>query len=434
MGTATASMESDNRSWPYPSTTPAACCSEPSELPGDGRPGLPAQGAPHFRDHVPGHRQAAAATVCLLYLTSRGLGFGHFASALSALALGLGTFVWHYSRTFMSEPTSMLAASLTFYALLRYTRMPRVRWLLVSGGAAGLAVLLRTSNIAVVAPMGLWLLWELRSLHDPRLPRAPLHAIIWAAPVGLAVAVVGLYNLARFGSVLESGYGKEALAFTTPLHVGLYGFLLSPGESMFVYAPILVTGLAGWFLLRRTHATIAVVLACNVVPYVLFYAKYYMWSGGGVWGPRFLVVILPFCLVGLAALIQKGMGRVGWAVVAALGAVSVFIQVVSVLVPYIPYEAKMEATPELFDRLLWNPAYSPVLAETASLLRREYPLDIAARHYAIPALAWTQLGALGAAAVTFVLGLLTIRQSLHRRQTVAAQNVAADTSAPSGIT
>jgi hypothetical protein len=158
-----------------------------------------------------------------------------------------------------------------------------------------------------------------------------------------------------------------------------------------------------------------------VVLYILFYAKYYMWFGGGVWGPRFLVVILPFCLIGLAALIQTGMGRVGWAVVAALGALSLFIQVVSVLVPYIPYEAKMEATPGLFDRLLWHPAYSPVLAETLSLLRREYPLDIAAVHYAFPPLAWTQLGALGAAAVTFVLGLVTMRQSLVRQQTVAEQ-------------
>ena len=45
---------------------------------------------------------SSAATVSLLYLTSRALSFGHPASVLAALALGLGTFVWHYSRTFMS--------------------------------------------------------------------------------------------------------------------------------------------------------------------------------------------------------------------------------------------------------------------------------------------------------------------------------------------
>jgi hypothetical protein len=51
--------------------------------------------------------------------------------------------------------------------------------------------------------------------------------------------------------------------------------------------------------------------------------------------------------------------------------------VVSVLVPYVPYEGKMEATAESFDRLLWHPAYSPVLAHARSLLHREFPLDLA---------------------------------------------------------
>ncbi|TAK34034.1 MAG: phospholipid carrier-dependent glycosyltransferase [Chloroflexota bacterium] len=358
---------------------------------------------------------STAATVCLLYLTSRALSFGHLASVLTALALGAGTFAWHYSRTFMSEPTSMFTALLTFYGLVRYRRGHRARWLLLSGGAAGLAILLRTNNAIVLAPLGLWLLWELRALHRPNVRGGVLHILVWSAPIAVALAVIGTYNLVRFGSVLETGYGAEAHAFTTPLHVGLYGLLLSSGKSVFVYAPILLAGVLSWFHLRRTHAAVAAVLACVVVLYILFYAKFYAWFGGGVWGPRFMVMVLPFFLLGLAAMVQQGLGRPGWILLAGLGAISVFIQAVSVLVPYIPYEGSMESSPELFDRLLWNPAYSPVLVETVSLLQRQYPLDLAAVIYAYPPLAWAQFLALLLAGAGFIAGPLVLRRSAQKR-------------------
>ena len=78
----------------------------------------------------------------------------------------------------------------------------------------------------------------------------------------------------------------------------------------------------------------------------------------------------------------------------------------------------MESTPELFERLLWHPAYSPVLAETVSLLRRDYPLDMAATYYASPVLAWVQLCALVVTGVAFVTGLLMIRRAVGREKGV----------------
>jgi hypothetical protein len=51
---------------------------------------------------------ATSASVAVLFLICVALGFTPWASALRALALGLLTFAWHYARTFMTEPTSML--------------------------------------------------------------------------------------------------------------------------------------------------------------------------------------------------------------------------------------------------------------------------------------------------------------------------------------
>src|SRR5204863_9370959 len=91
--------------------------------------------------------------------------------------------------------------------------------------------------------------------------------------------------------------------------------------------------------LGRLHTAVAWSAASITIVYLVFFARYYAWYGGGVWGPRFLVVILPFMLLGLAALIDGVPDRL-WPRLAlwTLAVVSAAIQVVSVVVPYVPYQ------------------------------------------------------------------------------------------------
>lgn len=352
---------------------------------------------------------ATAVAIVVLYSTCRTLHFSVAASVATAAALGVCTFAWHYARTFMTEPTSMAAALLTFYGALQFIEQRRPGWLAASGTAAGWAILLRPPNVLIVAVVALWLAYELW----PRV-RA---GVVWALPVAAALLVLAVYNAVRFGSPIESGYGDEAYAFTTPLAVGLAGFLVSPGKSMFVYAPILIAAAIGWPRFARRHERVACSAAAVTVVYLVFFARYYAWYGGGVWGPRFLVVILPFMLLGLAALVDSVPDRL-WPRVAlwALAAISLAIQIVSVVVPYVPYQARMNATPELFSAFLWQPRASAVLVESVSLVKREFPPDLAPVHYHSRALAIVQTAALAGALVGFSrLVILTIASASPRR-------------------
>jgi hypothetical protein len=73
--------------------------------------------------------------------------------------------------------------------------------------------------------------------------------------------------------------------------------------------------------------------------------------------------MLPFLMIGLAVLIDRGLGLVGWIVISMIAAVSLFIQLTGVLVSYMPYVAVMIKDQEAFDRYLWVPAYSPVIVQ-----------------------------------------------------------------------
>lgn len=351
-----------------------------------------------------------ALTAAILYLVCRAIGFGYIGSIFAAISMGVGTFAWHYSRTFMSEPPSMLSILLAFYGLLQFSRWKSTVWVFLSGAAASLAILLRVTNAVLLLPIGLWLVWEIVARYRNRPARMITGTLCWVFPVSLGLVVVAVYNYIRFGSVIETGYGNAAYAFTTPLYVGLYGFIFSSGKSIFVYAPILLVGVYSWMYLRLLNYRVAMVVVGMLLLYMGFYSRFHWWYGGGAWGPRFMVVIVPLMLVGVPSLFHRNIDRGGLVMLVLLSLVSVFIQVVSVLVPYVPYEAKMEATPEMFERLLWSPMYSPVIAQSRSLISGEYPWDLAPNYYASAFLAWFQASALVCAVVWFVFGVFILRR------------------------
>ena len=349
-----------------------------------------------------------AGSVAVMYLACRTLSFRQLASITAAASLGISTFAWHYARTFMSEPTFMFAILLAFYSWLRY-RNGRLEWLLLSGAAAGFEVLVRPAGILAIIPIGIGVVWL--ALSDG--PSSNWSAItkpllVWVAPLIVCLCTLGFYNVMRFGSPFESGYFQEARAFTTPLFVGLYGLTLSTGKGVAIYAPIVFAGGFGWFHLRRVSSSVAWIALLIVASQFVFYAQFYEWYGGGSWGPRFVEPVLPFLLLGLGAIIDNGLSLLGWAWIIALDLGSFAVQIVSVLEPYVPFEAKMEATPVLFERLLWNPIYSPVVAETMQLLNGDYPLDLAPNYYSSQFLGLFQSGALMLSCALLLVGVFVL--------------------------
>lgn len=349
---------------------------------------------------------SASAGVAIFFLIARLLRFRVFGSLISALSLGMGTFVWHYARTFMTEPTSMLAILACVYSLLRSSAV-RPRWLYASGVAMGFALLLRPTNV-IALPAMLFLLVARSWTDSHGLRRSVVNLCKWVAPVIIAVAIIGMYNLMRFGNIWETGYGAEATAFTTPVYVGLYGFLLSPGKSIFLYAPVALLGLAGWHRCWRRISIMAAAAALLILSYMLFYGSYYQWFGGGAWGPRFLVPVLPYFVIGVAPLVDSISSAYKRTVLAMVIGLSILIQIASVLVPYVRYESAMEATPQSFAQLLWNPAYSPVIHSIKSLFQRTGPLDLAPTYYGSSTIAWIQGAELLAAFLVFGVGLTTL--------------------------
>jgi hypothetical protein len=308
-----------------------------------------------------------AATGAILFSFVVSLGYGRQAAWLAAGAFGVASLAWPYARTFFSEPLAgfllILAVERAYSASMRHDR----RALLISGVATGLLVATRLAALVAVPFLMLYVaaatvscLAASRGMVE-RCRGMAAHLGLWSLGLVPGVALVIGYNLARFGLPLASGYGDEASAFTTPLLTGLTGLLLSPGKSLFLYAPVAALALAGAPLLwRRWRLEVALLLSL-VIAHVILYAHWHAWDGGGVWGPRLLLPIVPLLAVLATPVFERAAAGGGIGIRLIVSAILVFGTInalAGVLVNPAIY-LNME-TPH--RRIYFEAAHSPLLA------------------------------------------------------------------------
>ncbi len=239
---------------------------------------------------------ALGALVCwLFFLLCRQHGLSARQASLGTLLLGLGSVVWVYARYPYSEILQAACFTGFVLAVLRGVDAPGRSSGLLIGLFAGLLVNSKVVFAAALPGPVLVLAWTLRSR-----PRALLRAFLWSgAPLVPAAALILYYNWLRFGGALNSGYNAYAGEYfgRGRMAVGLWGYLLSPGKSIFLYTPALLLALVGLRRFVRRFGTSAAVIASAGIPVVLVYAKYAFWHGDYAWGPRYLTFLVPVALL-----------------------------------------------------------------------------------------------------------------------------------------
>jgi hypothetical protein len=312
-----------------------------------------------------------AATLALVFLIGLELGFGSGGSLAAALAGAFATPLWAYSRTFFAEPLGGLGLAAFFYFALRGRREDRHASFFAAGASLGVAILAKPAHLVLLLPAAILLAGGARGLEWRR---AAGRAGACLAGLSLALTVMLIYNQARFGSFLETGYGAEARQWTTPFWSGATGLLLSPGRGMLLYFPLAVlVALA----LRRFAAAFpleaAFIAACPLALLVT-YARWSRWEGGWCWGPRFLLPAIPVLLPPLAGLFESLPGsRAGRAGVLAVLALALLVSIGGALIDvnalhgwlHETYESRRTAfeaagfgtSTELYR---WSWAYSPL--------------------------------------------------------------------------
>ncbi len=266
----------------------------------------------------------AALGVALFYLTARSAGGPRRGALLAAILFGAGTMIWPYSKrgwTEIPQLTLLLGAT---WALLDSRRTRPMARLFLSGILLGGVVALRITGV-VLLPLFFLVLLLPRQWTPSLFKRL---AVVVCGILLVAIPLVAFANLYRFGSVL-SLYTWRSGGFTTPFWKGLWGLLVSPGESFFLYSPLILFACIGYRKLWRADIPAAILSFGVPVTLILLYSSW--WFHAYTWGPRFLLPAIPFSLLPLAFLFREI--RPAWkrGLVGAIVVVSVTIQLLGTL-------------------------------------------------------------------------------------------------------
>jgi hypothetical protein len=307
----------------------------------------------------------SALTCVLVYLFAYRLGYGNRIAILVSLGFGVGTLAWAYSKYAWSEPVTALFLVLAVWAAYETTRASSWRWALVSGLAVGLAIGSKITAALVVPVIVGYLL--LANPSQGLGVRALRRVLPFLAPLAGTALLIGLFDLVRFGSMLNTGYNLDSMNAVLRVWppVGIAGLLVSPGKSLFLYSPLALLGVIGWAVLVERRTATALMLALIVLSQVLAVGVLAIWSGDLAWGPRYLVPITALLVLPAGALLRWAGDRVfEWAFIGLLG-VGVLINLGAVLLDQrAGYDSLVRSgvRSENLERLrYWNPATSPIV-------------------------------------------------------------------------
>jgi hypothetical protein len=261
---------------------------------------------------------AAALAVAGCYRASVALGAVPAHARLLSVVLGAGTILWPYGTTLYCE--AWLAAAFVWAAALLTER----RHVPVAAVLIALAIVTKPTAIVIAPAFVLAALVE-RDIERRRRWRT---VILLSAAIGAAGLVHATWNVYRFGHVLDFGYNLAGMVPYPParpfileqLPRGLFVQLLTPGKSLFVWAPVTVLSLLALRHIWARQRGLAAGLVFALVSALVFYAVFFLPEGGYSHGPRHLVPLVPLLVLPLAVP-GAGVPRRALIVCAAIGGV-----------------------------------------------------------------------------------------------------------------
>ena len=276
-----------------------------------------------------------------------------------ALGFGLSTIAWYYSEDFMSEPATTFFLLSAVYWVTGKDRATRD--LLWAGTFLALAVSCRLAALVVIPGFIFyqWMVWAESAEKD--IKQLVMDLLRPAIPVVAVLMLIMIYNYLRFGGPLETGYEKISGRFL----LGFFGILFSPGKSLFLFNPLTLFGcLAFMFFLREQRKT-ALLFGWLVVSHLVLFSFWHSWQGGMSWGPRLMLVVLPYLILPIGFLLREHKQAVKIPVLLAL-VVGILIQLPSITVNVARYYYEMSRDFGSLghDQILFSPQYSQLLGQS----------------------------------------------------------------------
>jgi hypothetical protein len=316
----------------------------------------------------------SAASVWVFFLLSRRLYESSVIAVILASLFGFATLQWPYSSTFFSEPLALLLMLLSLLLVIDLNSAGtsfRSR-MVMAGLFLGLSA---TAHLSAVLFIPFFLFYAAMVGRSTDAPATVMRrGLPFAMGSAIPLLLLGVYNLVRFGSFLETGRGVvsdavERFAYGSWIAPweGLIGLLVSPGKGLLFFCPLVILGLVALPALFRQQRILGWTLVAVVGTRVLLIAARSDWHGGFGLGPRYLLLVVPLLLIPVGAWLQERPSATRLRVVLVAGVVAAVQQFYFVLGEIFSYYhgiwmfAEHEERLDLLQDIYFNWGFSPLV-------------------------------------------------------------------------
>ncbi len=116
-----------------------------------------------------------------------------------------------------------------------------------------------------------------------------------------------------------------------PILTASFGLLFAPGVGLFIFSPILLTVFFSFPDFFRKNKSECLLLSSFLVLNVIYHADMSSWHGLVAWGPRYLLMVVPFLLIPLGASLEKRNKKFMLLLILTLGALGVLFNLAYVV-------------------------------------------------------------------------------------------------------
>ncbi|WP_321506815.1 glycosyltransferase family 39 protein [uncultured Methanoregula sp.] len=299
----------------------------------------------------------AALAGVLVYLSGKEL-FSKRIALLTTIIFAFATSTWSISsQALWQQGTVELLLSALLYLIIRNEKKESLVYLLLMGILSGLFVFNRPPDSLLLIPVIFYMVWY---------QRTKIHYYLIGGILGGLPFLY--YNYSIFGSVFGGYADNLSLFAVNGGFVGhLLGLLLSPNGGLFIFCPVLLLSLAGFYLIysnRDSHIrTLLLVSGLAVLLEILMYSFWNTLSASAAFcfGPRYLTGLIPILCLFTGYFLEDwfGTGKAGhqgtkqWIAVAVVGG----LIVVSICIQFIGafyYLWSSDANKTMNDDRAWN--------------------------------------------------------------------------------
>ena len=264
-------------------------------------------------------------SVLLTYLLARRL-FDATTALIAVLSVWLASplVFYQYSHPIMAHANDAFVCAVFIFVWYRTRAQRTVIQYALLGAAAGLCALVRNQNTVFVlfplAEIAYRAVAARRAIGSRRALVATVLSRTGAFSLGWWLAFTPQLITWRvvFGTWLPGNpYARSGGGDFDFLHPHIFGIFFSTNHGLFVWTPLLLAAVCGWFFLWRRDRGLTGLLAVSFALQVCVIASWSSWSGAAAFGQRFFVNMVPAFGLGLAALLSALGRRVAWRWLAA---------------------------------------------------------------------------------------------------------------------